>query len=681
MSLLFKNAVPTSYLWVSATASATGDGTKEKPFRTIQLAVDKATAGTAIMVRAGTYVENVKLPTKNDGNDAAPIWLLSADGPQKAHIVAATNTVSTVYGYGTDNIVLSGFSITGGKNGIQFSQSGSDFSNLTRNIVIENNVIKGSVDDGIKVSQGRNVQVVGNVTTYTGQEGIDFVAVNNALVQGNDVSGARGAAGIFAKGGSTKVVIDGNHVHDIPIADGILVGGWTEDKFFVPGYDTYEAKNITVTNNLVTHVARRPLNILGGIDSLVTKNYLEANVSYYTGVGVASGNPTSSHLAQSYNNRIFNNIIANKNKISIAAGSHDISFYGNASSGTWSTLTGLDAYRALYGVSIAVDISHSASSLPVKVPVPVTLEASVSTTLNSLVANLTLTGTAGINATGNSLDNALAGNIGNNILDGKGGADVMSGDLGNDTYIVDSLGDIIKENSNAGIDAVMSALSSITLTTNVENFVYTGTGNVHAIGNSGANTLIGGTGNDLLDGRDGADKLIGGRGADVYVVNNLGDLVVERVGEGADTVRSSINITLGNNVEKLILFNNIAAKGIGNNLNNAITGNAIDNILDGGAGVDILTGGSGNDTFVFSLGQSDGDTIADFTGSGALSGDQLAFYGFGHGTITNVTGTSDYIITPDDVHGGAAAAERIHIHDVTNLDTHVGGGNNDVFFY
>ena len=43
------------------------------------------------------------------------------------------------------------------------------------------------------------------------------------------------------------------------------------------------------------------------------------------------------------------------------------------------------------------------------------------------IENITLTGTANINATGNALANVLTGNSGNNVLDGGTGADTMIG--------------------------------------------------------------------------------------------------------------------------------------------------------------------------------------------------------------------------------------------------------------
>ena len=53
----------------------------------------------------------------------------------------------------------------------------------------------------------------------------------------------------------------------------------------------------------------------------------------------------------------------------------------------------------------------------------------------SNVENLTLTGSANVNGTGNQKSNTLRGNAGNNILDGKEGNDLLIGDGGSDTLI------------------------------------------------------------------------------------------------------------------------------------------------------------------------------------------------------------------------------------------------------
>ena len=60
-----------------------------------------------------------------------------------------------------------------------------------------------------------------------------------------------------------------------------------------------------------------------------------------------------------------------------------------------------------------------------------------SATTSSEVENLTLTGAAAINGTGNALDNTIIGNAADNTLNGGGGDDMLMGGLGDDTYVVE----------------------------------------------------------------------------------------------------------------------------------------------------------------------------------------------------------------------------------------------------
>ena len=69
------------------------------------------------------------------------------------------------------------------------------------------------------------------------------------------------------------------------------------------------------------------------------------------------------------------------------------------------------------------------------------VQSSVTYTLSgnaSGVENLTLTGNAAINATGNALANLLIGNVGNNILNGGLGADILTGGTGNDMFVLNA---------------------------------------------------------------------------------------------------------------------------------------------------------------------------------------------------------------------------------------------------
>ncbi|HPV81916.1 MAG TPA: calcium-binding protein, partial [Nitrospira sp.] len=221
-----------------------------------------------------------------------------------------------------------------------------------------------------------------------------------------------------------------------------------------------------------------------------------------------------------------------------------------------------------------------------------TVQTSLSYALGANLENLTLTGNAAINATGNSL---------NNILTGNGAVNVLTGGAGNDTYVV-GLGDTIVEAASAGTDTVKSDLSW-TLGTNLENLTLTGVAAVNGTGNSLANTLTGNSAANVLSGAAGADTLIGAQGDDLYIVDNVGDKVTELVGEGIDTVQSSVSYTLTANVENLTLTGTSAING---------TGNGLDNVLAGNSASNRLTGGTGNDTYVIGA----GDTVVEAVNAG-----------------------------------------------------------------
>ena len=228
-----------------------------------------------------------------------------------------------------------------------------------------------------------------------------------------------------------------------------------------------------------------------------------------------------------------------------------------------------------------------------------TVKSSATYTLRANLDNLTLTGSAAINGTGNLLNNVITGNGANNVLNGSTGFDTLIGGLGNDTYIVDTTTDIIFEDSDAGIDTVKSSFTYI-LGANLDNLSLTGTTAIDGTGNTLNNVLSGNSANNTLDGGDGSDTLIGGLGNDTYIVDSTTDTIIEAGGAGAgiDTVLSSVNYTLGSNLEKLTLTGAASINGTGNTLNNVITGNDVDNILNGSTGIDTLIGGLGNDTYV-----------------------------------------------------------------------------------
>ena len=151
---------------------------------------------------------------------------------------------------------------------------------------------------------------------------------------------------------------------------------------------------------------------------------------------------------------------------------------------------------------------------------------------------------------------------------------------------------------------------------NNENFLFGSGGNDTLRGFGGNDTLNGGSGNDTLDGGLDVDFMDGGLGDDVYFVDASGDVVAEGVGNGFDTVFTSINYTLGSGTDRLVTADPSLTTGLsltGNEFANEITGNAGGNIINGGAGADLMVGAGGDDIYFV---DNAGDVVSDAPGGG-----------------------------------------------------------------
>lgn len=169
------------------------------------------------------------------------------------------------------------------------------------------------------------------------------------------------------------------------------------------------------------------------------------------------------------------------------------------------------------------------------------------------VENITLTGTASINATGNTGNNVLTGNSGNNKLyggDGNdtfiggGGTDYYHGGAGEDTYVgAIDLGLAIGAGTMVSIENVAGTLANETIRGDFgNNKIFGNGGNDTLFGGDGndwieadpisrliqegvvGDHLLGGAGNDTLIGGTGCDYLQGGTGADTFVYRAATDL-------------------------------------------------------------------------------------------------------------------------------------------------------------
>jgi Ca2+-binding RTX toxin-like protein len=190
----------------------------------------------------------------------------------------------------------------------------------------------------------------------------------------------------------------------------------------------------------------------------------------------------------------------------------------------------------------------------------------------------------------------IEGGAGNDDISGGDGADVMDGGTGDDMFGVEDAGDEVIERADEGWDLVIARIDYV-LPANVEELQMEGDA-IEGTGNDLFNMMMGTDANNILDGGAGADELEGGLGDDLYLVDDVGDLVLEEAQSGHDCVEATASHVLGENVEDLTLMGDTSIDGTGNGLDNVITGNTGDNVLDGSGGSDTLSGGLGNDTYV-----------------------------------------------------------------------------------
>lgn len=412
------------------------------------------------------------------------------------------------------------------------------------------------------------------------------------------LSGDGGDNRLFGLGGNdTLNGLGGNDWLDGGAGNDTLRGGTGDDQYVVDS-----------TSDVVTENANEGTDT---VHSSVTWT-LGNNVERLTLTGMSAINGTGNSLA----NTITGNSAAN----TLSGGTGADSLIGGA---------GNDTYVVDNAGDTVTELAGEGADL---------VQSSVTCTLSAEVENLTLTGTAAINGTGNALANILTGNSGVNTLtggegddrlDGKAGADRLNGGLGNDTYVVDNTGDVVTEGAGQGIDAVESSVT-LTLAANVENLTLTGTGAINGTGNALDNVLVGNSGRNTLS---------GGAGNDTYFVGT-GDTVTESANQGIDIVNSGVTWTLGSNLEVLALTGNTAINGTGNTLSNLLRGNTANNTLTGGSGVDLLEGGAGNDTLSDST-ASDRGYFNGGSGTDTLtggSGAEMFIGGTGNDTLNTGSG-------------------------------------------
>lgn len=174
----------------------------DKKKQTIQKKVDKAKPGDVIEVK-GTCNERVEIGEQ--------VQNITIDGQGIATVISAIPNRSTFFVRGT-GIVIRGFTITGGSNGITVVRGGvariidntiefnsSNGISVTEgssarigilssfDTVASPNLIQNNGGDGIRVQRSSSARIVGNNISNNGDDGIDVRRGSHADISDNDI--------------------------------------------------------------------------------------------------------------------------------------------------------------------------------------------------------------------------------------------------------------------------------------------------------------------------------------------------------------------------------------------------------------------------------------------------------------------------------------------------------------
>lgn len=215
---------PRRIVHVSARATRAGDGSAERPYRSPQVAVDKARPGDRILVGPGRY-EPVLIRTS--GTPQAPIHLAAQSDATGRAVIDGTGTWARglIAIRGASNVTVSGFRL---QNAPQDGVFVEGTLGGERNIRI--------LDNDIDTTGNAGIFVAGIVMRYITR--VDEYRLFNVLVQGNRITRTNEPNGvneaISLGAGVNGFVIRNNHVFDtrqygIDVKAGAINGAITEN--------------------------------------------------------------------------------------------------------------------------------------------------------------------------------------------------------------------------------------------------------------------------------------------------------------------------------------------------------------------------------------------------------------------------------------------------------------------
>jgi Ca2+-binding RTX toxin-like protein len=373
--------------------------------------------------------------------------ILNATGNTLANVLTGNSAVNTLDGgSGADTMV------GGAGNDIYIVDNASD--------VVTENASEGTdtVQSSVAYALGANVESL--TLTGTGSNNGTGNSLNNTLTGNSGANRLDGGTGndtmVGGAGNDTYVVDSTSDAVTEASAGGIDTAesgvGWTlgaeVENLTLTGSSAINATGNTLANTLRGNAAANTLNGGAGADTMIGGagddiyvvdsasdaitelanegvDLVQSGVTLTLSANVENLTLTGTTAINGTGNTLDNVLIGNgvNNTLTGAAGNDTLD--GGLGNDTMVGGAGNDLYSVNVTTDVVTELANEGTD---------TVQSAVTLTLGNNVENLTLTGSAAINGTGNTLNNVLLGNAGVNVLTGAVGDDTYDGAAGNDMF-------------------------------------------------------------------------------------------------------------------------------------------------------------------------------------------------------------------------------------------------------
>jgi Ca2+-binding RTX toxin-like protein len=603
----------------------------------------------------------------------------SFDGSNNAETILGGGGEDEIRGAGGADSINGGANndYLGGGAGVDVFDGGDNFDVVYYNDV---GIAEGQTGVGVNLGTGQHTgaaegEQISNIEGVFGSLGRDTLTSGT---RGDYLYGWVGDDRLFGEGGDDFLYGD--------VGGDSLDGGLGVDEMRGgQGNDTYIVD--TVSDRVIEEDGQGADKVfVSGMAAYTLAGFVENLEATNPLVGSAAINLTGNNLANEITGNASTNIINGE-------GGND-TLRGRGGGDSMNGGAGSDTYMIEAAHDANAVINDSGTGLDERDRVVTTIDFSlVNTGVEELFAD-DRGRTSGLVLVGNQLNNGIIGTRFADTLDGRTGIDILVGGTGNDTYIVDDASDDVNESGDTGGYDVVRVRNSYTLNADmdrahVERLEVESVASSTAMdltGNGHAQLILGNNGANRIDGKGGADSMQGFGGNDTYVVDNVGDSVIETSFSGVDRVLVSgiAAYTLTDHVENLEATGDRDIALTGNGIANEIVGNSGANTIDGGENADRMEGHGGNDIYAV---DSVGDVVIEASGGGtdtvniALAGPATyALASDAEIEVINIAGVLNVSVV------GSATGNTINGNDGNNLidggggsDVLRGGGGNDTY--